>query len=147
MSRKAVTLRSLILFLALALTMSVSYAQDRFSEEEFFTYMVEKEVRFPHIVYAQAALESGNFTSTIFRENNNLFGMRMPERRETTAVGINRKYAVYSTWKSSVDDYLLFQQRYLGQYQTEAGYLKYLDRNYCECEGYVNKLKSRYPNF
>ena len=40
-------------------------------------------------ITAQAAHETGNFTSKIFKENNNLFGMKKPAVRKTYAIGEN----------------------------------------------------------
>ena len=38
------------------------------------------------VVLAQAILESGTFTSNIFKTKNNMFGMKVPGRRQTTAL-------------------------------------------------------------
>ncbi len=46
-----------------------------FSEPKLKEYILDLNIRFPHIVMAQAKVETGHFTSPIFRENNNLFGM------------------------------------------------------------------------
>jgi len=45
------------------------------------------------LITAQAGFETGNFTSVIFKENNNLFGMKLPKVRKTTAIGENRGHA------------------------------------------------------
>ena len=47
-----------------------------FSEDALITLFKECNIRYPHIVLAQAKLESGNFTSKVFRQNHNMFGMR-----------------------------------------------------------------------
>ena len=61
-------------------------------------------IEHPYIVYAQAMIESNNFQSKIYRENNNMFGMKMPERRATLAIGINKGHAVYRNWRECVID-------------------------------------------
>ena len=39
------------------------------------------------VVKAQIWLETGNLSSKFCKENNNLFGMKLPKRRQTTAIG------------------------------------------------------------
>jgi hypothetical protein len=60
------------------------------------------------IITAQAMHESGVFTSLVFQENNNPFGMKQPEKRDTLAIGENRGYAVYETVKDSINDLVLW---------------------------------------
>ena len=62
------------------------------------------------IILAQAKLESGHFSSDIFLENNNPFGMKQAKSRETTAVGTHRGHAVYPTLEHAVKDYILWMQ-------------------------------------
>ena len=80
--------------------------------DEILAYILDLRIENSYIVYAQARLESGNFTSEIFKENNNLFGMKVAERRPTTAIGVNRGHAVYKSWRESVIDYALMQAAY-----------------------------------
>lgn len=60
------------------------------------------------MITAQAAHESGNFTSPIFIHNNNPFGMKLPEIRMTTAIGEYKGHAVYSDLDSAAKDYWLY---------------------------------------
>jgi len=53
---------------------------------------------------AQAKHETGNYTSAIFKENNNLFGMKLAKVRDKTATGENRGHAVYETLEDSIED-------------------------------------------
>ena len=80
--------------------------------DEILSYILDLRIENAYLVYAQARLESGNFTSDIFMENNNLFGMKVAERRPTTAIGVNRGHAVYKSWRESVIDYALMQAAY-----------------------------------
>lgn len=80
--------------------------------DEILSYILDLRIENAYLVYAQARLESANFTSVIFKENNNLFGMKFPERRPTTAIGVNRGHAVYKDWRHSVIDYALMQAAY-----------------------------------
>jgi uncharacterized FlgJ-related protein len=85
-------------------------------------------------------LETGHFSSRIFVENNNLFGMKQARARSTTAVGTQLGHAFYDNWKQSVMDYALFQNAYMNKLRKEKAYLKYLDKNYAEAENYDKKL-------
>lgn len=120
--------------------MLVINQENEFSEEKLKEYIIGLNIKFPHIVFAQAKLESGYFKSTIFRENNNLFGMKIATRRPTTNKGENRGHAAFDNWKESVVDYAFYQARYLGDIKTEQEYIQYLKANYAEDPGYVEKV-------
>jgi hypothetical protein len=109
-----------------------------------FLYLeiIENDIKHPDIVLAQAILESGYLSSPIFIENNNLFGMRFPERRPTVALSENRGYSVYDCWTDSVKDYKLFQEfLFRRKEKTRDEYFDYLDRIYAEDPNYVPFLK------
>lgn len=110
--------------------------KDTFSVENLTKMLKDLNVRFPHIVMAQAMIESGHFQSNIFRSNHNLFGMKQARARCTTAKGTELNHAFYDNWKESVYDYAFFQSRYLNDLRTEDAYLSYLDRNYAEAPEY-----------
>lgn len=110
-----------------------------FSKSKLVKEMKKLRVRFPHIVYAQAVKESG-FNSPIFRENNNMFGMKLAVSRPTTAIGESRNHAIYNNWRDCVIDYLLYQSCYLRHITTEDDYYKYL-RSYAEDPNYVESIK------
>ena len=120
--------------------MLVINQENEFSEVKLKEYIIGLNIKFPHIVFAQAKLESGYFKSTIFKENNNLFGMRVASRRPTTNKGENRGHAVFDTWRESVLDYAFYQARFLGDIKTEGEYIQYLKANYAEDPGYVDKV-------
>ena len=94
---------------------------------------------YPDRVYAQAVLESGNFNSKLFRESNNLYGMKVPYSRNNLSIGSKNGYSVYKNWRHSVIDYGLFQSSYLRN-KTRSEYMRYLSNNYAEDPNYVNKL-------
>lgn len=112
----------------------------KFSVAKLKEYLVELNVKFPHIVFAQAKLESGNFKSNIFLENNNLFGMKVARRRPTTNKGENRGHAYFNSWKECVVDYAFYQAAYLHDLKTEQDYLQYLKSNYAEDPQYYQRL-------
>lgn len=113
-----------------------------FSEEKLISLMNELNIKFPHIVLAQAKVESGNYTSKIFRENHNLFGMKEARVRIHTAQGTQFNHAYYNTWRESVYDYAFYQCRYLSNINTEDEYLSYLGQSYAEATNYVSILKT-----
>lgn len=113
---------------------------DTFSQEALVKELKRLNVRFPEIILAQSILETGHFSSRIFIENNNLFGMKQARARSTTAAGTQLGHAFYDHWKQSVMDYALFQNAYMNKLRSEKSYLKYLDKNYAEAENYDKKL-------
>jgi uncharacterized FlgJ-related protein len=114
---------------------------NEFSEEKLIEKITELNFRFPHIILAQAKLESGHFKSTIFLENNNMFGMKEAKLRANLAKGTNRGHAYYETWQESVIDYALYYSSYLRSIKTEGEYFEYLRQNYAEDPTYVQRLK------
>jgi len=87
----------------------------------------------------QIFLETGNLKSDICINNNNLFGMRYPRVRQTTAIGIRKEHAHYRNFVESIRDYALWQDN---MYDGSSDYYAFLDNvGYAECEAYINKLK------
>ncbi len=68
---------------------------------------------------AVAKHETGNFTSAIFNENRNLFGMKLPKIRQTKAIGENRGHAKFSDLSDSAKDQLLYLN-YVGYKQVDS---------------------------
>lgn len=64
------------------------------------------------LLYAQAWHETGGFKSTIYRVNNNLFGMKLAKKRNTVASGEESGHATYPTILHSVYDYFLRQRNF-----------------------------------
>jgi hypothetical protein len=114
---------------------------DVFTREKLKNYLEQLNVKYPEIVMAQAEIESGNFTSKLFRENNNMFGMKISTSRPTTQNGEQNGYAYYNTWRESVLDYAMYSATYLNKIQTKAEYLQYLSEHYAEDTLYVRKIK------
>ena len=115
---------------------------DEFSEEALVALMRELKIKYPEVALSQARLETGNFTSAIFKENNNLFGMKMAELRPTSAIGINRGHASYSNWKESVVDYALFQSFIISRLKTvsKAAYRQHIQKYYSETSDYLVRI-------
>ena len=119
---------------------------NEFSEEKLILKINNLNFRFPHIVLAQAKLETGNFTSKSFIYANNLFGMKQARARSTTANGTALGHAQYDNWTDSLYDYALFSNAYLNKIRIESQYFDYISQNYAEDPAYVNKLKNIIKN-
>lgn len=87
------------------------------------------DIKFPEIVLAQAKLETGNYTSPVFKNRHNLFGLY------STA---NKQYYRFNNWLESVYFYRdNIQSRY-----SEGDYYHFLELiGYAEDPDYVYKLK------
>jgi len=110
------------------------------TEENFLTASKLFNIQYPHIVLKQALLESGHFRSKVFRKTNNMFGMKVPKRRETFAITTKKTksgYTYFTSWLHSLADYKLWQ----GNQIIITNYYDYLvKRNYAECIIYKEKL-------
>jgi uncharacterized FlgJ-related protein len=96
------------------------------------------------VVFAQAVLESGQFTSRLFKSANNLFGMKIPSIRESSANGKTKSgYSSYEDWEFSVYDYSLWQNFLLKNKGdlTKNQYFSLLGRIYASDKKYVTLLK------
>ncbi len=110
------------------------------THSDFYDMLVKYEIKYPDIVFAQAVLESGNFTSKLFKTQNNLFGMKVPHKRQTTAIN-KRGYAKYNSIDDSIIDYSFYQQYAMKRKEmSRHEYLVFLGRNYAEDKKYVQKL-------
>ena len=117
---------------------------EKIAYQSLYDEIVKQGIEYPEIVWAQAILESGNFGSKVFHKNNNLFGMKMPSRRNTVALGTSSGYAVYESWQESVHDYKLYQEYYFKDRQiSKKSYYNHLNRSYCEIGGqYSQRVKA-----
>lgn len=118
-----------------------------FTKEKLIIYVKSLNLKFPHIILAQAQLESGNFTSHIFKSNNNFFGMKQARSRPTTCIRLQHGHAYYNNWKDCVIDYALYQAAYLKNIRTEEQYYKYIGANYAESANYAKIVKGIAQNY
>ena len=140
---KCITLTLIALFISLEVG-SASFkrrAELPFSPSNMLITMTEMGIVYPDIVMAQARIETAHFTSKIFKENHNLFGMKLPKQRNTTAIGEQYNHAEYTSWRQSVIDYKLWQDRVLTKVKSKRAYLKYLHKNYATNKQYVTLIK------
>jgi len=104
--------------------------KDTLCEESVLYYLNIFDVKEPNIVLKQALLETGNFTSHLCKENNNLFGLK----RFSTG-----EYFKFSHFTESIVMYKwTIQNKYNG-----GCYYKFLDSlPYAEDINYTKKLKT-----
>lgn len=95
-------------------------------------------VLYPKTAMAQAKLETGNFTSNIWKENHNAFGMHQPKVRQTLSIGENRHCAKYYNWLDSVKDYRMFQDYWISKGKPQGEILSL----YCPEKGYSKRVKN-----
>jgi len=114
---------------------------NEFSETKLIDLIDSLNFKYPEIVLAQAKLESGYFTSNIFKANNNLFGMKQAYSRVTLNKGNKNGHALYSKWEESVIDYALWYSTYASNCKTEDEFLNLLHKIYAEDNIYKNQLK------
>jgi flagellum-specific peptidoglycan hydrolase FlgJ len=117
--------------------------RNQFSESSMINLAKSLGVKYIDIMVAQARIETGWYTSKIFIHNNNLFGMKLPERRLTTAIGSDRGHAQYISWQQSVADYKLWQSKVLIKNKSRRKYLSYIGRTYAEDSNYINLIKKQ----
>jgi hypothetical protein len=166
--QKALIMRKLIILLALAGLPVAGYSPQTLPQQtEMLTHEIKKQIfieginerpltpellmdalRYadiiePEIVYKQAIIETGWFSSDLCLNANNLFGMRLAKVRPTLAIGEYEYHAKYEHWWDSVMDYKLFQDWYIkAGYSLDEYYLFLFAVGYATDKGYINKLKS-----
>jgi hypothetical protein len=116
--------------------------KDDFSPEALLAYMKKLKIKYPETVLSQARLETGNFQSEIFKENHNLFGMKVAASRPTSAVGTNRGHAQYRNWKESVIDYALLQSYIIAKLPSnnDKEYRSYIQKFYSTTSDYLKRI-------
>lgn len=100
-------------------------------------------------IMRQSIVETGKFTSPLFKNHDNLFGMHYPLKRESysyeyTIADKGRKVSSYGSWQSSVLDFILYLDYYISRGYNYKEYYKFLlDVGYCELgERYIYMLKN-----
>ena len=122
--------------------LSNASGNEEFSEQALLSFMKKLKIKYPETVLSQARLETGNFTSDVFKENHNLFGMKVAGKRPTSATGTNRNHAQYRNWKDSVVDYALFQSFIIAKLpsNTNDSYREYIQKFYSETSDYLERI-------
>ncbi len=102
---------------------------DSFTEYNLYKEILKDSILYPDIILKQAKLETGNFTSNVFKTRNNLFGFRL-----------GNGYLKFDNWKQSVEYMAKWQKR---RYNKGENYYSFLKRiGYATDSSYCDKLKS-----
>lgn len=111
------------------------------TDEILYNYL--KTMRVPHadIIVAQAYLESQNFTSNLFKRQNNFLGMKKSSQRISTTGQGKGEYKDYSNWQECAIDYIFWMNHYQAQKLNRDEYFNLLGKIYAEDPKYVEKLK------
>ena len=96
------------------------------NKENVYEQLVLNDVPHPKIVLAQSLLETGNYTSSLCKKHNNIFGMRT-----------SKGYKKYSDYRECILDY---KKRISSRYKGGNYYAFLVKIGYAEDSTYVNKL-------
>lgn len=129
----------------LTLEYSIGYwfihSPDSINDSSLYKLLVANNAWYPDILIKQAKLESANYTSNIYKTNNNLYGMKKVGKRQTTQSEDKNGYGVYNNWCLSVLDRLLWDMfTFNNEKPSEEDYLKAMEI-YAEDPNYIKKLK------
>ena len=83
------------------------------------------------MITAQAMHETGIFTSRLYQEQNNMFGMKHPEIRETLSIERRNGFATFGSLDDSVKDMLLYYAEFK------------LKPNWKEVHTFVKEIKNK----
>lgn len=126
--------------LALSTLNSAEAKEDYIDPEEVKEVIEELSIEHPEIVFLQFREESGNGTSNLARNHNNIFGMKVSSNRPTTAKGkTDSGFATYDSVRDCIIDYALWQQAY-ARGKTKREYLSYLRKVYIQDSNYLMKF-------
>jgi hypothetical protein len=106
----------LVLLLIGSLTAFVIFRRKTSSSPEVLDRLIQEEIArsgySPDVAKWFAAVsrhETAGYTSNVFNRDNNLFGMKFPEIRQTTAIGKDSSgYAVFNSPTDSVRDLVMY---------------------------------------
>ena len=117
------------------------------SDEILYNYL--KTMRVPHadIIVAQAHLESQNFTSNLFKRQNNFLGMKIPRQRISTTGQGKGEYKDYTNWQECTTDYIFWMHHHQAHKLNRDEYFNLLGKIYAEDPEYVKKLKGIISKF
>lgn len=79
-----------------------------FSVDNLVRYLTLTGAPDPKMMVSQFIVETGWFKSKLFTKGNNICGMKLAKKRQTTATGTMYGYASFAHWTDSVDDFLLW---------------------------------------
>jgi hypothetical protein len=129
----------------LALEHSIGYwfinQPEQINDSILYLFLKDNNAWYPEILLKQAKLESGNYTSNVYKNTNNLYGMKKVGSRQTTQLNTTYNgYGCYTNWCESVLDRILWDMdRFNNTKPTKEEYFKAISI-YAEAENYVELL-------
>lgn len=133
--------RTIVLIIALLFGIFITSAPSNISRNLYYEYeisdsilydaLIYYEVRYPKSVLAQAKLESGNYTSYVYKTKNNFLGLYNSRKKD---------YYEFEHWTQCIIAY-----KKLVEYKLKEGenYHDFLERiGYAEDPAYVDKVKT-----
>ena len=104
-------------------------------EKDLYSTLLSLHVQCPEIVYAQAILETGNFTSNVCIEYNNLFGL------------YNSKVGDYYRFDNWMDSVVFYIENIQSKYRPQNNYYQFLENlGYAQDPSYIDKIKEIVSN-
>jgi uncharacterized FlgJ-related protein len=116
--------------------------EQKFSKEWLKETLISLNAEHVDILLAQSEIETGNYTSNIFKLNKNLFGMKCAQSRISTHKGEQFGHAKYNSYYESVLDICFWQANYARNLSKEE-YLQLLHEIYAENKEYVTLIKQK----
>ena len=102
---------------------------NKFTEDKLIALLTKLKVKHIDIVIAQAKIETGNYKSQVFLENNNLFGMKNAGKRFQYGKK-GEQYRYYQHWTLSVIDRFEWERSggNINSYAEDIDYFKKLKK-------------------
>lgn len=129
----------------LSLEYSIGYwfinQPEQINDSILYLFLKDNNAWYPEILLKQAKIESGNYTSNVYMNTNNLYGMKKVGKRQTTQLNSTYNgYGCYTNWCESVLDRMLWDIFYFkNKKPTKEEYLNAMSI-YAEAENYVELL-------
>ena len=129
----------------LSLEYSIGYwfinQPEEVNDSILYVFLKDNNAWYPEILLKQAKLESGNYTSNVYNNSNNLYGMKKVGKRLSTQLkDTYNGYGCYTNWCESVLDRILWDIYYFkGIKPTREEYLNAMSF-YAEDLNYIQKL-------
>ena len=130
----------------LSLEYSIGYwfinQPEQINDSTLYVFLKDNNAWYPEILLKQAKIESGNYTSDVYMNSNNLYGMKKVGRRQTTQLhNTYNGYGCYTNWCESVLDRMLWDVFYFkNEKPTKEEYLKAMSV-YAEDTCYLSKIQ------
>lgn len=107
-----------------------------------YKFLVDNNAWFPDILLKQAKIESSNYSSDVYLNSNNLYGMKKVGKRQTTQLNNTYKgYGCYNNWCLSVLDRMLWDIFIFDNIKpSKEEYLKAMSM-YAEDTNYIKKIR------